>query len=123
MLAAGHGSLAHVKLLVERGADIHTRDRLGDDAFNEAVSAREFDIANYLLEQGINLNNINHNGVTTAWGVQFTLSRLDPTLEHYAKLSRIQQKMIEKGIEFPAKPPSEVKEWMRSQGMYVIGDD
>ena len=123
MLAAGpHGSLEHVKLLVERGADIHLKDRLGNNALNESLSIRP-EIAIYLIEQGADIHNVNYNGVTAARQVELRLNRLTPGTDHYNLFKKVQNMLIERGIKFPAPSLEEMKEWRRSQGLYVIGDD
>ena len=122
MLASGPGSLEHVKLLVERGADIHLKDRLGNNALNESLSIRP-EIAIYLIEQGADIHNVNYNGVTAARQVELRLNRLTPGTDHYNLFKKVQNMLIERGIKFPAPSLEEMKEWRRSQGLYVIGDD
>lgn len=124
MLTAGpHGSLSHVKLLVERGADIHLRDRLGYNALNEALTSDNTDVAKYLIESGADVHNISYNGVTISRPVELTLNRANPNTEFYREYEDIRDMLIECGVKFPAPKPEEVRQWMRSQGMYVIGDD
>ncbi len=122
-LAAGpHGSLDHVKLVLKRGGDISLRDRLGDDALNAALDSDNTDIAKYLIEQGANVHNINHNGVTTVRSVDLTLNRANSGTQFYQEFEEIRKMMIQRGVEFPSKHPKEVKEWMRSKDMYIIGE-
>ncbi len=122
-LASGsHGSLEHVKLVLKRGGDISLRDRLGDDALNAALDSDSTDVAKYLIEQGADVHNINHNGVTTARSVDLTLNRANPGTQFYKEFEEIRDMMIQRGVEFPSKHPKEVKEWMRSKGMYIIGE-
>ncbi|NLU13870.1 MAG: hypothetical protein GXX06_11910, partial [Gammaproteobacteria bacterium] len=123
-LASGpHGSLEHVKLLVERGADIHLKDRLGNNALNASLSADNPDIAKYLIQLGADVNNINYNGVTVARQVELTLDRANPNTEFYHEFKELYDMLAERGVKFPHQHPKIVRAWMRSQGMYVIGDD
>lgn len=124
MLASGpHGSLEHVKLLVERGADIHSKDRLGNNALTEALYTDKTDIAKYLIELGADVHNVNYNGVTVSRQVELTLNRANPNTDFYREYEDIRDMLIERGVKFPAPSLEEMKEWRRSQGLYVIGDD
>src|SRR5699024_1016143 len=111
------------KLLVERGADIHLRDRIGYNALNEALTSDNTDVAKYLIESGADVHNISYNGVTISRPVELTLNRAHPNTEFYREYDAIRDMLIENGVKFPAPEPEEVRKWMRSQGMYVIGND
>lgn len=50
--AVVHGRLENVQALVEHGAEINYQDKSGGTAILEAVTARKFQIALYLLRQG-----------------------------------------------------------------------
>ena len=108
---------------MKRGADIHLRDRLGLNALNDALTSVNPDIAKYLISQGADVHNISYNGVTVARSIELRLGRVNSGTELHKELSDIRDMMIARGVEFPAKHPKEVKKWMRSQGMHVIGDD
>lgn len=72
----GDGAEERVRLLVERGADVNLRDRIGGSALSEAIDARKPELALYLLEQGAAWDAAKTNGDTPAWGVQWSLQRL-----------------------------------------------
>lgn len=50
--AALHGRLDAVKLLLDRGADINARDRLGETALISALLRTQLDVAEYLIDKG-----------------------------------------------------------------------
>lgn len=72
----GNGVIDRVRLLVQRGADINHRDKLGGTALDEAIAVRKPEIAILLVEQGADVDGVMTNGSTTAWAVQWTLGRL-----------------------------------------------
>jgi hypothetical protein len=74
----GEGAMERVKLLVQRGANINHRDNLGGTALDEAIAIRKPEIAIFLVERGADVNAVMTNGSSTAWAVQWTLSRLQP---------------------------------------------
>ena len=112
------GTLDHVKLLVERGADINYRSGNGrhSSAFDESTLGTKPEIAIYLLEQGAEPNIRLGNGVTTAWGVYDRLQRLPPG-DIRQGLESVRDMMIERGVEFPPPSPVEVREQMRAEGL------
>ncbi|AYM09367.1 hypothetical protein At1D1460_51260 (plasmid) [Agrobacterium tumefaciens] len=74
----GDGAIDRVRLLVQRGADINHRDKLGGTALDEAIAVRKPEIAIFLVEQGADIDAMMTNGSSTAWAVQWMLSRLQP---------------------------------------------
>ncbi|WP_394426732.1 ankyrin repeat domain-containing protein [Vreelandella stevensii] len=115
-----NGTLEHVKLLVDRGADIHYRlnDGVGSSPFDRSTLGTKPEIAIYLLEQGVEPNIRLRTGVTTAWGV---FNRIQDTSgierEEYLHLRDM---MIERGVEFPPPSPVEVRDKMRAEGLTPI---
>lgn len=114
------GTLEHVKLLVDRGADIHYRLRegTGSSPFDSSTTSTKPEIAIYLLEQGAEPNIRLKTGVTTAWRVH---NRIQGTSgnerEGYLQLREM---MIERGVEFPPPSPVEVREQMRVEGLTPV---
>jgi ankyrin repeat protein len=114
------GTLEHVKLLVERGADIHYRLRegIGSNPFDSSTTGTKPEIAIYLLEQGAEPNIRLRTGVTTAWRVHNRIQGTSGTeQEGYLQLRDM---MIERGIEFPPPSPTEVREKMRAEGLSPV---
>ncbi|MCL7931204.1 ankyrin repeat domain-containing protein [Halomonas llamarensis] len=112
------GTLNHVKLLVQHGANIHfrKRDGLGSSIFDHSTLGTKPEIAIYLLEQGAEPNPRMENGVTTAWGVHRVLQRLQPSPVR-DKFLELRDMMVERGVEFPPPSPIEVREQMRAEGL------
>ncbi|WFE72803.1 ankyrin repeat domain-containing protein [Halomonas sp. M1] len=112
------GTLEHVKLLVERGADIHYRIRegKGQSVFDHSTLGTRPEVAIFLLEQGVEPNIRMENGVTTAWGVHLKIQNLQPGLMR-DQFIRLRDMMIEHGVEFPPPTPVEVRKQMRAEGL------
>jgi len=109
-LAAGAlGSLAHVKLLVERGARVDLRDSIGGTALHTAVSTMQADIALYLIAHGAPLDSFKSNGVTVAWSVQGIIQRQQPGPMRTA-FEQVRDEMARRGVKFPADPPDVVRQ-------------
>ncbi|MGO3699437.1 MULTISPECIES: ankyrin repeat domain-containing protein [Halomonas] len=114
------GTLEHIKLLVERGADINYRLNDGKDSspFDSSATGTKPEIAMYLLKQGAEPNIRLPTGVTTAWRIHNRLSnRSGPVREGFAQ---VRDMMIERGVEFPPPSPLEVREQMRAEGLTPV---
>ncbi|NDL69729.1 ankyrin repeat domain-containing protein [Vreelandella alkaliphila] len=114
------GTLEHVKLLVERGADIHYRLRegVGSSPFDRSATGTKPEIAIYLLEQGAEPNIRLRTGVTTAWRVHNRIQGTGGTEQ--AGYLQLRDMMVELGVEFPPPSPVEVREQMRAEGLTPI---
>ncbi len=115
-------TLEHVKLLVERGADMDVQDSIGGTALKDAINSGQPDRAEYLIKQGAKLNLLTTGGVSLMWAVQGIIEKQQPG-EFRTKYEKIRDLMISKGAKYPPDPPAKVREWMRSQGMKVSGKD
>lgn len=104
------GSLDHLKLLRERGADVDQPDSLGRTALSEALAVVDADKALYLIEQGANVNATMTNGVTIAWSLQNRIARQVAHSPTALKLERVKQAMEQRGVKFPATPPAQVRQ-------------
>ena len=72
------GSIEHVRLLVDRGANLNMKDSVGGTALTEAISTLKPDIALYLVERGADIGTFTVNGVSVPWSVQGTINRQQP---------------------------------------------
>ena len=113
------GTLEHLKMLVERGADIDQRDSIGGSALYESIATRQPEIAIFLIEKGADFKVKTVNGVTIPWAVHRSISRLQsgPMLDRFEELRAL---LIKKGVRFPPDPPEVVREQMRRQGLRVV---
>lgn len=106
--AAGpDGSLAHVKLLIERGAKLDLRDEIGGTALHSAVNARQPEVALLLLQSGAKAGTVKSNGVSVAWSVQNAINRQQPGPMRSA-FEQVRDLMIRQGVKFPPEPPPAV---------------
>ena len=112
-------SLAHTKLLLERGTEIDAQDSIGGTALDASLTKDKPEIGLYLLQHGANFNTVTVNGVTPAWTIKWTLDRLQrsPLRTQFEELRDL---MIAKGAKWPPDPPEVVRDWMRRQGMKVV---
>jgi hypothetical protein len=113
-------SLDHVKLLVERGADLEAKDTLGETALCQAIDTNQPDRALYLLERGANVNILSVSGVTPAWAVHLTIEGQQPGSPMRRDFEHLRDRMIARGAKFPPDPPDKVRAWMKMQGMVVV---
>lgn len=119
--AAGDYSpdIDHLKLLVERGANINVSDPIGSTPFDTAVVTRLPDRALYLLEHGAKWNTFTTAGGTPAYAVDLALARLKPGTDMHRKFEEVRDYMVRQGAKFPADDAKTVRAWMKSQGMRV----
>ena len=110
------GGFDHIKLLMERGADVNQRDSIGGTALHDAVNAVKPDIALYLIERGADVKTNLTNGVSVALSVQRRLERQAPGPLH-TQFEAVRDLMIKKGVKFPPDPPEVVRDQMRSKGL------
>jgi len=111
------GGLEHVKLLLQRGADINVRTAyVRRTALHEAISRVKPDIAIYLLQQGADINTYTVLGVTPAWAVHLGIKRMVPGNPVHTKFLELRDLMIEKGVKWPPDSPLEVRDQMRARG-------
>lgn len=61
---AGRGDVETVKGLLERGADIHTRDKRGETVLMKAARVGNFPVVKLLIEYGAEVNAIDATGGT-----------------------------------------------------------
>lgn len=119
---ADGATLHHVKLLVERGANLEAKDSLGETALVAAIDTHQPERAIYLVEQGADVSTFNNSGATAMYAAQLRINRQQPG-DMRTQFEKLRDLMISKGAKYPPEPPAKVREWMRSQGMKVSGTD
>lgn len=113
------GTPVHVKLLLDRGADINQRDSIGGTALSEAIASMQPDLALYLVERGADMSLPTRRGVTPAWSVQLALEDVAAGTDMAAKFGRLKDAMAKHGARFPATPPAQMRQQMKAQGLPV----
>ena len=109
----------HLKLLVERGANINVSDSIGSTPFDAAILSRFPDRALYLLEHGANWNTYTASGGTPAYAVDLAIVKFQPGSENRRKFEEVREHMARLGAKVPADNAKTVRAWMKSQGMKV----
>ena len=91
-------------MLARHGADIHTRDNCGRSLLDAALMVNAFDVAKWLIEQGIDVHHIDKDGGSAAWGIYHALT--EDLYADWAKKSALEIKaMLEaRGVRFPPPP-------------------
>ena len=110
------GGFDHIKLLMERGADVNQRDVVGGSALDKSLTSLQPEIAIFLIEKGADVKATTINGATIAWTVEWSIKGLQPgpMLDRFEELRAL---LIKKGVRFPPDPPKVVREQMRSKGL------
>ncbi len=85
-------------LLIARGADINTRDVLGQTPIMKAFLRSEFDKVFFLLDHGADPNPVNKKGRSFRQMVDFELERIEPSGEYYDNLVKLNKKLNSLGV-------------------------
>jgi uncharacterized protein len=119
--AAGEygASLEHVKMLVERGAQLDIQDEAGSPPLLFAIGTHQADRARYLVERGARLDLPTPRGVLPARAVQVVIEGQQPGSPMRRDFDALRDLMILHGAKFPPDTVEQVREWMKSQGMHV----
>jgi uncharacterized protein len=97
-------------LLLQAGIPIDLENGAGNTVFLQALAAQDFEMAEWLLQQGAAVvREPTPAGLTPANAVQFHLGRVRPGSPGQARLLRMQAQMQAKGAVFPAPTPEQVR--------------
>ncbi|MCR0996454.1 ankyrin repeat domain-containing protein, partial [Serratia rubidaea] len=88
-------------LLVVRGADVDTRNSLGETPLTVAFFSRKFEHVNYLLDHGADPNPVTKKGWVFASLVQDGIKDSRPGTEYHQNCLRLRDKMIARGVKWP----------------------
>ena len=101
----GRPRLEKIKLLVRYGGDVHTQDSCGYTLLESALMVRAFDVAKWLIEQGVDVHHVDNNGGSAAWEIDHALK--NDLYANWAKKAALEVKAIlqTKGVHFPPKAP------------------
>ena len=112
-------SLEMVKLLLQRGADINARDRIGGSALYDAITSENPHIAQYLVQHGAKVDTYTVGGVTMGWSVKLRLDRMQPGPVR-TQFEQLRDLLISKGMKWPPDAPDVVRDQMRARGERVV---
>lgn len=84
---------ATLALLVARGADMNTRDILGQTPLVDAFFKSEFEKMHFLLDHGAEPNPVNKRGRSFRQMVDFELQRIKKGSEYYDNLLKLDEKL------------------------------
>ena len=115
----GSASLAIIQLLLQRGADINARDRIGGSALYDAITSENPHIAQYLVQHGAKVDTYTVNGVTMGWSVKLRLDRMQPGPVR-TQFEQLRDLLISKGMKWPPDSPDVVRDQMRARGERVV---
>ena len=102
-VAADASLFEHMRLLLERGADINSIAPDGRTAIITLADHAEFDQVAYLIKKGADINKPDNHGATLAFSVQSRY--VSPTLKEYKDQQLVKQMLTERGIHFPVPHP------------------
>jgi len=72
---------------------------------DSALMVRAFDVAKWLIKQGVDVHHVDRNGGSAAWGIEHALK--NDLYADWAKKKALEVKAIlqAKGVHFPPKAP------------------
>ncbi len=108
--------LENVKLLHQFGADIDFKNKCDETPFQFAVETNQFDIAFWLEEQGVDVQNMDKYGGTAAGTIHDRLT--EDLYNDWAKEAGLKMKALleEKGVTFPPLSPEENRKKFNMSG-------
>ncbi len=99
-----------LSVFLQRGVSIDLPDSIGATVFMEAMASQNYDLAEWILQQGAAVTRQpSKAGFTPANVLQFHLGRIRAGTPSHQRLTRIKELMQTRGAEFPAPTPQEVR--------------
>jgi ankyrin repeat protein len=97
-------------VLLQRGVPVDLPDAAGNTILMEALAAQDYDMSEWLLQQGAGaVREPTRAGRTPANALQYYLGTVKPGSPSHVRLQRIQQLMQAKGAVFPAPTAQEIR--------------
>jgi ankyrin repeat protein len=110
-------SLASLKLLVERGADVNMRDSLGNTALYGPSGLMHIETVQYLLSKGADVSVVNRAGVSYGWVLKLCLDGADSKNPYAMQMMAIRDNLIKQGkLQWPPDNPLTERNRMRERG-------
>jgi hypothetical protein len=103
-------------LLLDRGARIDRRDRLGNTALMAALRGMQLDQVMLLLDRGASPRFVNINGVSFAGQLQFQIERQQAGSRAQRKMLEIRDRIVASGVAWPPPTREEERQHMRQHG-------
>ena len=94
-----------LKAMLDHGANINVTDSLNSTLLFEALNYHSYDHVLFLLDRGADPEIRAHNGWKMGNQLQRFLNRAKPGSDEYQILTKIKEKLIQKGGEWPPSPP------------------
>lgn len=102
-------------VLLKAGAPIDHQDEAGYTLLMRALTAEDFDLALWLIEQGASVTAHGRDN-TAAYLIQFLLQKSAPGTARYSVLMQLKALAAARGTVFPAKSPKELREARQKLG-------
>jgi hypothetical protein len=102
-------------VLLKAGAPIDHQDEAGYTLLMRALTAEDFDLAQWLIEQGASVTAHGRDN-TAAYLIQFLLQKSTPGTPRYGILMHLKEMAAAGGAVFPARSPKELREERKKVG-------
>ena len=114
---ARDASLASLKLLVERGANVNSKDSLGRTVLYDASNMMQIETVKYLLSKGADVSVVNQLGVSYGWALKVNLEKADAKNPYTQQMVAIRDELIKQGkLKWPPDEPLIERDRMRARG-------
>ncbi|MCF6338360.1 MAG: ankyrin repeat domain-containing protein [Gammaproteobacteria bacterium] len=100
-----------IDMLIRFGADINLTDRSAANSALHAAYINRYEMAYYLIAQGVDYAARSAGHADIAWLVHDGLSKelLNPEYPAYSWALKVKQQLIDRGVKFPPLSPREVR--------------
>jgi ankyrin repeat protein len=114
--AANEDAVEHMRLLLERGADVNARDSLANAAIVDALRSLQLDQVEELLDRGADPRVVNLLGDSFANVLEALMSRQAEGSKALAKMRELRDRIVRQGVEWPPASPLAERDRMRARG-------